>query len=297
MEAQQQIIDKQLKFYVIDAYEIARRAGLGGRINTVMQTCFFAMTNVLPTDEAITHIKEAIQKSYGRRGESVVRKNHAAVDHAIEGLHEVQVPATATSTFKRRPPVPDSAPDFVKQVTGVILAGMGDMLPVSAFPVDGTFPTATSQYERRSIAQAIPIWDKDICIQCGLCAFICPHAAIRSKAFTAESAAAAPAAFEWLDVTGKDLSDHRMAIQVAPDDCTGCGVCVDVCPAKSKEVVKHKAINMEPKEETSRAGARELRLLPVPAGDRPFRGQTRSGEGDSAVAAIVRVFRCLRRMW
>ena len=247
VEAQQQIIDKQLKFYVIDAYSLAREAGLGGRINTVMQTCFFALAEILPKDEAIDRIKDAIQKSYGKRGESLVRRNCDAVDQTLEALKVVEVPSAASSTVQRTTPVPDHAPDFVKKVTGVILAGMGDRLPVSAMPVDGTFMTGTAQYERRSIAHAIPIWDPDICIQCGLCAFVCPHAAIRSKAYTPEALADAPSVFQALEVKGKDLPDHRMTIQVAPDDCTGCGVCVDVCPARSKEVAKHKAINMEPK--------------------------------------------------
>lgn len=248
-EAQRQIIERKLKFYVIDAYQLARDAELGGRINTVMQTCFFALTDILPREQSIEYIKDAIKKTYGKRGESLVRKNCDAVDRAVSGLHEVKVPAQVTSAFSRRPPVPADAPDFVRKVTGVILSGMGDLLPVSAMPVDGTFPTGTSQYERRSIAQTIPIWDADICIQCGLCAFVCPHAAIRSKAFAPTALDGAPAAFVAVDVAGKDLTGHRMTIQVAPDDCTGCGVCVDVCPARSKEVAKHKAINMEPKED------------------------------------------------
>ncbi|MCA9049966.1 MAG: pyruvate:ferredoxin (flavodoxin) oxidoreductase, partial [Planctomycetaceae bacterium] len=246
-EAQRQIIDKQLKFYVVDAYRIAREAELGGRINTVMQTCFFALTNIVPKEQSIEYIKDAIRKSYGKRGESLIRKNCDAVDSSLQGLHEVRVPSDVTASTTLRPPVPEDAPDFVRKVTGVILAGMGDHLPVSAMPVDGTFMTATSRYERRSIAQDIPIWDPDICIQCGLCAFVCPHAAIRSKAFEPVALSAAPGSFQSRDVTGKDLSGHRMSIQVAPDDCTGCGVCVDVCPARSKEVAKHKAINMEPK--------------------------------------------------
>jgi pyruvate-ferredoxin/flavodoxin oxidoreductase len=247
-EAQQQIIDKELKFYVVDAHRLAYEAGLGGRINTVMQTCFFALAEILPRDEAIERIKDAIHKTYGKRGESLIRKNCDAVDRALEELKGVTVPTEATSDVHRKLAVPDHSPDFVKKVTGVILAGMGDHLPVSAMPVDGTFMTGTAQFERRSIAHTIPIWDPDICIQCGLCAFVCPHAAIRSKAFEPTALASAPGDFPSLAVSGKDLSELKMTIQVAPDDCTGCGVCVDVCPARSKEVAKHKAINMEPKE-------------------------------------------------
>jgi len=246
-EAQQQILEKELKFYVIDAYRLALDAGLGGRINTVMQTCFFALAEILPKDEAIDRIKDAIHKSYGKRGESLIRKNCDAVDRTLKELQEVTVPATATSTTVRQLAVPADAPDFVTKVTGVILAGLGDRLPVSAMPVDGTFMTATSKYERRSIAQTIPIWDPDICIQCGLCAFVCPHAAIRSKAFDPAGLGEGPSTFQTLASSDKDLPGLRMSIQVAPDDCTGCAVCVDVCPARSKEVAKHKAINMEEK--------------------------------------------------
>ncbi|MCA9059076.1 MAG: 2-oxoacid:acceptor oxidoreductase family protein, partial [Planctomycetaceae bacterium] len=247
-DAQQQIIDKQLKFYVVDAWRLANESGLGGRINTVMQTCFFALSGILSRDESIAQIKDAIQKTYGKRGESLVRRNYEAVDQALLAMQQVQVPDSATSQTRRRPPVPDGSPDFVRRVTGVILAGMGDHLPVSALPVDGTFMTGTSRYEKRSIAQTIPIWDPEICIQCGLCAFVCPHAAIRSKAYEPGCLSEQPAGFQSREVSGKDLPGHVMTIQVAPDDCTGCGVCVDVCPARSKEVARHKAINMEPKE-------------------------------------------------
>lgn len=248
LEVQQQIIEKELKFYVVDAYRLAAELGLGQRMNTVMQTCFFALAKILPREEAIAYIKKAIEKSYGKRGEAVVRKNCDAVDRAIENLHQVDVPAVADSTTNRQPPVPENSPDFVKRVTGLMLAGLGDRLPVSALPVDGTFATGTTQYEKRGIAQNIPIWDPDICIQCGLCALVCPHAAIRSKAFPEDCVNGnAPADFKTLTWSGKDLPGHRMSIQVAPDDCTGCSVCVDVCPARSKEVAKHKAINMEPK--------------------------------------------------
>jgi pyruvate-ferredoxin/flavodoxin oxidoreductase len=252
-EVQETIIAKKLKFYVIDGYGVAKAAGMGGRVNTVMQTCFFALANVLPREEAIEQIKYAIKKTYGKRGEAVVQKNFAAVDASIANLHEVQYPDHVTSTFKRLPAVWGDVPDFVERVTGMIIAGKGDLLPVSALPVDGTFPTGTAKYEKRSIALEIPIWDPKICIQCGLCALVCPHAAIRSKAYPKELLSAQPTAFQTMDFKGKELEGHLFTIQVAPDDCTGCGVCVDVCPAKSKEEVKHKAINMQPKLDHLRA--------------------------------------------
>jgi pyruvate-ferredoxin/flavodoxin oxidoreductase len=246
-EVQQQIIEKELKFYVIDALTVAREAEMGMRINTIMQTCFFALSGVLPREQAIDHIKNAIRKTYGTRGESILRRNFAAVDGSLDALHEVQVPASVTSSTHRLPPITGEASDFVKRVTSMLLDGRGDLLPVSALPVDGTFPTDTARVEKRSIAHEIPIWDEEICIQCGLCALVCPHAAIRSKAYPREALNGAPEGFLSRPWKGKELSDHLMTIQVAPDDCTGCGICVDVCPAKSKEVVKHKAINMEPK--------------------------------------------------
>ena len=246
-EVQQQILEKRLKFFVVDALKVAREAGMGLRINTIMQTCFFALANVLPRDEAIEQIKNAIRKTYGKRGEAMLHRNFAAVDASLEGLHEVQVPETATSGRRRLPPTAGETSDFVKRVTAMLIDGRGDLLPASALPVDGTFPTGTARVEKRSIAHEIPIWDPDICIQCGLCSLVCPHAAIRTKAFPDESLSDAPDAFQSVLRKGNDLPDHSLTIQVAPDDCTGCGVCVDVCPAKSKQVVKHKAINMEPK--------------------------------------------------
>jgi len=244
IEAQNQIIDKKLRVWAIDAAAIARDAGLGGRVNTVLQTCFFHLTDFLPGDESIDAIKNYIRKSYGKRGEVVVRRNEAAVDSAIAGLFEVE-PGEPTSSLRLADPVPEVAPDFVKRVTGMMIAGKGDLLPVSALPVDGTFPTGTTMWEKRSIAHEIPIWDPDICIDCGRCALVCPHAAIRFKAF--DPAVEIPDGFLWKESTGKDLAGKRITIQVAPDDCTGCGICVEICPAKSKEVVKHKAINMMPK--------------------------------------------------
>ena len=245
--AQQHLINKKLKFYVVDATAVARDAGLGQRVNTVLQTCFFALANVLPQDEAIAAIKGAIKKAYGKRGQVVIDKNNAAVDASLAALAEVAIPAEVTSTTALREPVPADAPDFVQRVTGMIAAGKGDLLPVSALPVDGTFPTATTQFEKRSIAQEIPIWDPDICIDCARCALVCPHAAIRLKVFEPSVVENAPEAFQSKPWKGRDFEGMHTTIQVAPEDCTGCAVCVNVCPAKSKEEVKHKAINMEPK--------------------------------------------------
>jgi pyruvate-ferredoxin/flavodoxin oxidoreductase len=248
IEVQQQILDKRLRFYVVDAYRVARDAEMGVRINTVMQTCFFKLANIIPAEEAIAHIKTEIKRTYGKKGgETIIQRNNAAVDGALAALAEVRVPARVTSQFHMVPPVPADAPAFVKDVLGMMIANRGDDLPVSALPVDGTFPTGTTRYEKRSIAQDIPIWDPKICIQCGLCSLGCPHATIRMKAFDPALLAAAPAGFQAADWKGKEYPGWKMTIQVAPDDCTGCGLCVDVCPAKDKERAKHKAIDMEPK--------------------------------------------------
>jgi len=249
IEVQQQIIDKGLRLWVVDADAVAVAAGLGRRVNTVLQTCFFALSEILPRDEAVDAIKESIRKTYGKRGEVVLRRNFDAVDGSLEGLSEVTVPAEVSGEQRMRPPVPLDAPVFVSNVTAPIIAGKGDTLPVSALPVDGTFPTATAQYEKRSIAPEIPIWDPDICIDCARCALVCPHAAIRIKYVSDGALNDAPESILSTATRGRDFPDHRLIVQVAPDDCTGCGVCVDVCPAKSKELAKHKAINMEPKEE------------------------------------------------
>ncbi len=255
VEVQEQILDKQLQFYVIDAFQVAWHAGLGGRINTVMQTCFFALSRVLPIDEAIQYIKDSIRESYGKRGASVLQRNFDAVDGALAALHQVELPTLASSTYRRPPALrlesngSDPTQDFLRRVTLQLSAGQGDLLPVSALPVDGTFPTGTAQFEKRSIARDIPIWDAAICTQCGLCAYVCPHAAIRSKAYAESELRQTPENFPSMAWKNPEHPDWRLTIQVAPDDCTGCGVCVDVCPARSKEVVKHKAINMLPKEE------------------------------------------------
>jgi len=243
---QQTIITKQLRFYTIDAVAVAEKAGLGGRINTVMQTCFFAISGVLPKDEAIAAIKEAIRHSFGKRGEAVVQKNFAAVDASLASLHEVKVPATATSTFDLRPTVPAEAPEFVQHVTAEIIAGRGDALPVSAMPVDGTYPSGTARWERRNIALEIPVWDEAICIQCGKCVLVCPHAVIRSKVVDAGLLADAPPTYKAVPARWKEHKEKKYTLQVAPEDCTGCSLCVEVCPVKNKSEARLKALNMMP---------------------------------------------------
>ena len=243
---QQQIIDKKLKFYVIDAYDVAKKTGMGVRINTIMQTCFFAISGVLPKDEAIAAIKKAIEKTYGKRGEAVVKKNFAAVDAALDHLYEVKVPSQVTSTFDIRRPVPEAAPEFVQKTLAPIIAGEGDSVPVSLMPKDGTFPTATSQWEKRNIALEIPVWDEQLCIQCGKCILVCPHAVIRAKVYDPALLADAPPTFKSAPARWKEFKDKKYTLQVAPEDCTGCALCVEVCPVKSKTEVKRKAINMAP---------------------------------------------------
>ncbi len=248
-EVQETIIERKLHLWVVDATAVARDVGLGARINTVMQPCFFALSGVLPRDEAIGHIKDLIRKTYSKLGQSIVDRNIAAVDQSLERLREVKIPVRAESARHRLPPIPGVAPDFVQRVTSMMIAGKGDLLPVSALPVDGTFPTGTTRFEKRSIAIDIPIWDADLCTQCGLCPLVCPHAAIRSKVFPESELKDSPERFESREWKNKEHPGYRLTIQVAPDDCTGCGICVDVCPARSKEVAKHKAINMTPKDE------------------------------------------------
>ena len=241
---QQEIVDKQLKLYTIDAYRVARELGLGIRINTIMQTCFFAISGVLPREEAIEKIKDAIRKTYGKRGEVVVRQNFAAVDATVANLHQVAVPDHVTSTIELPPVVPAQAPEFVQNVIAPMIAGEGDRLPVSAMPVDGTFPSATTQWEKRNIALEIPVWEPDLCIQCGKCVMVCPHAVIRSKVVSEADLAGAPDGFKSSDARWRELGESKYTLQVAPEDCTGCTLCVEVCPAKDKRAVGRKAINM-----------------------------------------------------
>jgi len=243
---QEHIINKKLKFFIIDGYKVAHDAGMGTRINTVMQTCFFAISGILPRDEAIDAIKKAIEKSYGRRGPAIVQMNFTAVDNALDNLYEVEVPDEATSTFDIKPPVPDEAPEFVRTVTSQMIAGDGDSLPVSAMPIDGTFPTATTKWEKRNVAMEIPVWDPDVCIQCGKCVSVCPHAVIRSKVYDPALLDDAPATFKSTDAKWREFKDMKFTMQIAPEDCTGCGLCVQVCPAKNKQEPNLKAINMAP---------------------------------------------------
>jgi len=245
-EVQQEIIDKELDFYVIDAYRIATEIGLGKRINTIMQTCFFALAGILPKDEAIQKIKDSIKKTYGKKGEKIVEMNFAAVDQALENMHEVPVPDKVTSEIAMPPTVPEEAPEFVKNLTARIMAKQGDSLPVSTFPVDGTFPTDTTKWEKRNIALEIPVWDEEVCIQCNKCTLVCPHATIRVKVVPESSLENAPETFKSTPVRGRGFPDDYMyTLQVAPEDCTGCGLCVEVCPAKNKQETGLKAINME----------------------------------------------------
>jgi pyruvate-ferredoxin/flavodoxin oxidoreductase len=260
-EVQQQIIDKRLRFHVIDAERVAQEQGLGTRINTIMQTCFFAISNVLPTQDAIDRIKASIRKTYGSKGEKVVQENFAAVDAALEHLHEVAVPQQVTSSHNRLPTVSAEAPDFVQQITATIMSGRGDTLPVSALPVDGTFPSGTTQWEKRNIAQFIPRWEEDLCIQCGNCGLICPHGVIRSKLYHQDRLQDAPDGFPSAPIDARGFPDTRYTLQIYPDDCTGCSLCVEVCPAFSKEEQGQRAINMWPKEELLEQTRRETEFF------------------------------------
>jgi pyruvate-ferredoxin/flavodoxin oxidoreductase len=241
---QEQIIAKKARFFVIDAYKVARDTGMGSRMNTILQVCFFAISAVLPGEQAIAAIRQSIRDTYGRKGEDIVQRNMKAVDETLAHLFEVKVPGKVTSAIEMPPPFSPSAPDFEKNVLGTIYAGRGDELPVSAFSVDGTFPTGTAKWEKRNIALEIPVWDEKICIQCGKCAMVCPHAVIRIKVYDAKQLAGAPGTFKSTEARDKEWQGLKYTIQVAPEDCTGCGICVDICPVKNKAETRLKALNM-----------------------------------------------------
>ena len=246
-EVQEAILEKNLKFYVINGYEVAEKTGMGQRMNTIMQTAFFAISGVLPREQAIEQIKYAIKKTYGKRGEAVVQQNFAAVDSTLENLFEVKVPEKANSSTTRRAPVSDAAPSFVRDVLGPMISQNGDVVPVSAMPADGTFPTGTTQWEKRNLALEIPVWEPNLCIQCGKCVFVCPHAVIRHKVYSEALLSDAPETFKSTKSKFKEFSDGMAyTVQVAPEDCTGCTLCVEACPVKDKSQVGRKAINMAP---------------------------------------------------
>jgi pyruvate-ferredoxin/flavodoxin oxidoreductase len=245
-EAQETLVEKRLRVFVVDAYRLARELGLGGHINAIMQACFFALAGVLPRETAVARMKGAIARTYERKGAAMVERNCTAVDAAVAAMHEVAIPERANATRGRPPTVPREAPEFVQRVTAALLAGHGDLLPVSAFPVDGTFPLGTARWEKRGLAHEMPVWDTGLCIQCNKCALMCPHAAIRAKVYTPEARAAAPATFKTTSYRAGEFRGLDYTIQVAPDDCTGCGLCVEVCPAKDRANPRHRAIDMAP---------------------------------------------------
>jgi pyruvate-ferredoxin/flavodoxin oxidoreductase len=264
-QVQKQIIDKDIKFYVIDGYAVGEKTGMGVRINTIMQTCFFNLANVIPAADAISYIKKAIDKTYSKKGGDIVKMNYAAVDEALAHLHEVKYPKTVSSKIDMPATVAGDAPEFVKTFTAEIMAGRGDDLPVSKFSVDGTFPTATTQWEKRNVAMEIPVWEPDLCIQCGKCSIVCPHAAIRMKIYPADKANGAPSTFKSSDAKTKQYEGMKATIQIFPEDCTGCMTCVNACPAKDKENPARKAINMAPQpplRETERENAKFFLDLP-----------------------------------
>ncbi len=247
LKMQQQMIAKNIRFYVIDGYAVAEKTGMGKRINTIMQTCFFAISGVLPQDQAIEAIKHAVEKTYGKKGQRIVELNFKAIDETLASLHQVPIPKATTSSFDIQSLIKASAPDFIRKVTGEIIAGHGDLLPVSAMPIDGTFPTGTAAYEKRNLALEIPVWETELCTQCGKCPMVCPHAAIRSKIFPIEAAQNAPPTFKYAPMLGKDFpSGLAISYQVAPEDCTGCTLCVDICPIRDKSNASRKALNMQP---------------------------------------------------
>jgi pyruvate-ferredoxin/flavodoxin oxidoreductase len=268
-EAQEQILAKQITLYAIDAGKVARDAGLGRRVNTVLQTCFFAISGVMPRDEAIKSIKQAIAKTYSRRGPEVVARNDAAVDTALAALHRVKIPGRVTAVRGVPPVVPADAPEFVRTVTAEMMAGRGDALPVSALPVDGTYPTGTAAFEKRNISEEVAAWDTDLCIQCGNCSFVCPHSVIRSKFYDAGQLAGAPEGFPAMPLDAVGLPDARYTLQVYAEDCTGCGLCVEACPASAPGDPGRKAINLAAREPLVDSARRNIAFFEtIPVNDR-----------------------------
>ncbi len=263
---QKRMLELKVRFFVIDASKVAADVGLRGRANTVLQTCFFAISGVLPQEAAIRHIKASIKKTYGRRGEEVVRRNFQAVDDTLARLSEVRLPTQATSHFERPPVVPASAPDFVRRVTARMMEGLGDEIPVSAMPIDGTFPSGTAAWERRNIADEVPVWEPDLCVQCGQCSFVCPHSVIRAKYYDADKLTGAPAGFKSAPINVRGFPDVRFTLQFWVEDCTGCGLCTEACPALSPVIPDHKAINLRDKApllETERRNIDFFQSLPI----------------------------------
>jgi pyruvate-ferredoxin/flavodoxin oxidoreductase len=264
-EIQERMIEKRIELYVIDAGRIARTAGLAGRTNTILQTCFFAISGVLEPEQAIARIKSSIEKTYGHRGREVVERNRAAVDRALEGLHKVDLPGRVTAAHDSPPVVPDHAPEFIRTVTAAMMAGRGDELPVGALPVDGTYPSGTTAYEKRNISELIAVWDPDLCIQCGNCSFVCPHSVIRSRLYEPPELNGAPAGFQSAPLNAPGLPDRRYTLQVYAEDCTGCGLCVEACPVSAGGNPVHKAINLdarEPRLEVDRENVAFFERLP-----------------------------------
>ena len=296
-EVQQQILDRKLRLHVIDASKVASSLGLASRTNTILQTCFLALSGVMPRDQAIAQIKEETERTYARKGKDIVRKNFEAIDAALANLHPVTVPAAVTSRRTRQDPVPESAPEFVRRVTGVMLAQRGDSLPVSALPVDGTYPTGTARFEKRNIAEEVPLWEPDLCIQCGQCAVVCPHSVIRAKVYDQSRLQEAPAHFPAAPVNGRGYPEARYTLQIYVEDCTGCGVCIENCPAHSPEDFQKRAINMRPRLEQLGPGPGRDRLLRDPALGGPRAGERRQRPGGAVPGAALRVLRRLRWLW
>ena len=295
-KVQEQLISKKVKFYVIDAISVAKKAGMGGRINTIMQACYFALSGVLPREEAIASIKKSIVKTYKKKGDKIVQANLDAVDTTLANLHEVHFEGKKPGNIPFRKVVPDNAPDFVKNVLGKIIAGEGDDLPVSAMPADGTYPTATALFEKRDIALEIPVWNESLCIQCGKCVAVCPHAVIRPKVYEPSLLSQAPEGFKTAVAKHRDWKGMNYTLQVSPEDCTGCGLCVEACPVKSKTEANVKAINMKSQAPLVAQESKNWDFFLGLARGGPLQDQPGHDQPTAAPAATFRVFRRLRGM-